>query len=68
MPTGYTEQRDALTKEATAKKELAGIRQQVASLPARSSCPPGDRTLRPEWMRQAARHRLQTEPAEVNAG
>ena len=30
--------------------------------------PTGDRTLRPDWMRQAARHRLGTEPVEVNAG
>ncbi len=30
--------------------------------------PTGDRTLRPEWMRQAARHRLAAEPVEVNAG
>lgn len=30
--------------------------------------PTGDRTLRPEWMRQAARQRLGAEPVEVNAG
>ena len=30
--------------------------------------PAGDRTLRPEWMRQAARQRLGAQPAEVNAG
>jgi pimeloyl-ACP methyl ester carboxylesterase len=30
--------------------------------------PTGDRTLRPEWMRQAARQRLGVQPAEVGAG
>lgn len=30
--------------------------------------PTGDRTLRPEWMRQAAQQRLGAEPVEVNAG
>ena len=30
--------------------------------------PAGDRTLRPEWMRQAARQRLGVQPTEVNAG
>jgi pimeloyl-ACP methyl ester carboxylesterase len=30
--------------------------------------PAGDRTLRPEWMRQAARERLGIQPAEVSAG
>jgi pimeloyl-ACP methyl ester carboxylesterase len=30
--------------------------------------PTSDRTLRPDWMRQAARQRLGTQPAEVNAG
>lgn len=30
--------------------------------------PTGDRTLRPSWMRQAARQRLGTQPVEVNAG
>jgi pimeloyl-ACP methyl ester carboxylesterase len=43
-----------------------------AALPAAITCsfilPTRDRTLRPEWMRQAARQRLRTEPAEVNAG
>ena len=28
----------------------------------------GDRTLQPDWMRQAARQRLGTQPVEVNAG
>jgi Alpha/beta hydrolase family len=43
-----------------------------APLPATITCsfilPTRDRTLRPEWMRQAARQRLRTQPAEVNAG
>ena len=30
--------------------------------------PGADRTLRPEWMRQAARRRLGIEPAEIDAG
>jgi pimeloyl-ACP methyl ester carboxylesterase len=30
--------------------------------------PAGDRTLRPEWMRQAARQRLDTQPVEIDAG
>jgi pimeloyl-ACP methyl ester carboxylesterase len=30
--------------------------------------PTGDRTLRPQWMRQAAQQRLGTQPVEVNAG
>lgn len=30
--------------------------------------PAADRTLRPEWMRQAARQRLGVEPAEIDAG
>lgn len=30
--------------------------------------PTGDRTLRPDWMREAARQRLGVEPAEVDAG
>jgi hypothetical protein len=30
--------------------------------------PTGDRALRPEWMRQAARQRLSTQPVEINAG
>jgi hypothetical protein len=30
--------------------------------------PAGDRTLRPDWMRQAARERLGVEPVEVSAG
>ena len=30
--------------------------------------PADDRTLRPEWMRQAARQRLGAQPVEVNAG
>jgi hypothetical protein len=30
--------------------------------------PAGDRTLRPEWMRHAARERLGIRPAEVSAG
>jgi Alpha/beta hydrolase family len=30
--------------------------------------PTGDRTLRPEWMRQAAQQRLGVEPIEVSAG
>lgn len=30
--------------------------------------PTGDRTLRPGWMRQAARQRLGTQPVEVNTG
>jgi len=30
--------------------------------------PTRDRTLRPEWMRQAARQRLHTEPVELDAG
>ena len=30
--------------------------------------PAGDRTLRPDWMRQAARQRLGVEPVEVDAG
>jgi len=30
--------------------------------------PTGDRTLRPDWMRQTARQRLGVQPVEVNAG
>ena len=30
--------------------------------------PAADRTLRPEWLRQAARQRLGTEPATIDAG
>jgi pimeloyl-ACP methyl ester carboxylesterase len=30
--------------------------------------PVGDRTLRPDWMRHAARERLGTQPVEVSAG
>lgn len=41
-------------------------------LPPATTCsfilPTGDRTLRPDWMRQAARQRLGTRPVEVNAG
>jgi pimeloyl-ACP methyl ester carboxylesterase len=33
-----------------------------------SIVPTGDRTLRPDWMREAARERLGVQPAEVSAG
>ncbi len=51
---------------------LAVYQHTPGPLPPAITCsfilPTGDRTLRPEWMRQAARQRLGVQPVEVDAG
>ena len=58
---------------AAASADLTGIGEAIkgaaaAAAPSTVVVPGHDRTLRPEWMRAAARERLGTEPVEIPGG